>query len=82
MAEEIRENLIPTPIQRNSNDVAMELLDIYLIDQYESDKPIKVDDLINLYLKFYATAKMAERVHYKYLKEYLPEGLKEMADKF
>ncbi len=41
MAEEIRENLIPTPIQRNSNDVAMELLDIYLIDQYESDKPIK-----------------------------------------
>ncbi|HDK7138971.1 TPA: hypothetical protein PTV74_001340 [Clostridium botulinum] len=82
MTEQIRTNPTSIPIQRNANDVAMELLDIYLKDQYETDKPMEMDYLRNLYLKFYATAEMAERIHFKYLKEYLPEELKEMAEKF
>ncbi|WP_251861759.1 hypothetical protein [Clostridium sp. Marseille-Q2269] len=81
MAEQITNNNL-IPIQRNCRDVAMELLDIYLTDQYETDKPIKIDELRNLYLKFYATAEMADRIHFKYLKEYLPEELKDMAEKF
>ncbi|MBD5642411.1 hypothetical protein HYH96_00665 [Clostridium botulinum] len=82
MAEQIKTNPTSIPIQRNTNDVVMELLDIYLKDQYETDKPMEIDYLRNLYLKFYATVEMAERVHFKYLKEYLPEGLNEMAEKF
>ncbi len=82
MTEQIRTNPTSIPVQRNANDVAMELLDIYLKDQYETDKPMEMDYLRNLYLEFYATVEMAERIHFKYLKEYLPEELKEMAEKF
>ncbi len=82
MTEQIRTNPTSIPVQRNANDVAMELLDIYLKDQYETDKPMEMDYLRNLYLEFYATVEMAERIQFKYLKEYLPEELKEMAEKF
>lgn len=76
MAEEVK--VKPTPIQRNSQDVAMELLNIYLKDQYSTDKPVTAEELSDIYLKFYSMARAAESTHYKKLEDYLPEKLKEM----
>lgn len=80
MSEQVK--VKPTPIQRNPHDVAMELVDVYIKGQYSTNKPLEVDDLRDLYLKFYAVARMAESIHFKYLSEYLPEDLKEIASKF
>ncbi|WP_125152344.1 hypothetical protein [Clostridium rectalis] len=72
----------PTPIQRNPHDVAIELLNIYLKNNLYKDKFSNVDDLRKLYLEFYSTVKMADSIHFEYLKEYLPEELKKVVGEF
>lgn len=56
----------------------MELLNIYLKEQYSTDDPISVEDLSNLYLRFYSTVRAAESTNHRNLIDYLPEELQEI----
>jgi len=77
MAEEIK--VKPAPIQRNSQDVAIELLNLHIQNTVVD---CSVENLQNLYAKFYSTARALEGIHFKYLKEYLPEELKKIAAEY
>lgn len=73
MADELK--VIPTPIQRNSLDVAMELTQLYY-----SAYGIKenIDEIQHDFLKFYAIADFADRNTYRQLVEFLPEEAKKL----
>lgn len=70
MADEIILNTTPT--QRNAHDAAIELLHIYLENQYSTDEPMDIDHLMSLYFRFYAIARVAERTSIEELKECIP----------
>lgn len=53
MADEIR--VSPTPIQRNLNDIAMELTQLYY--SMQPANKYTIEDIQDAYKKFYATAK-------------------------
>lgn len=78
MADNI--NVEPTPIQRNAEDVAMELTQLfYRKGDYET--PITIESLQETYAKFYAVARMMNRYGSKSdtvpkLEAMLPEILK------
>ncbi|MCB2300641.1 hypothetical protein [Clostridium tagluense] len=63
MEEEIKVN--PTPIQRNINDVAMELTQLY----YRSQNSNSIEKIQEVYRKFYATAKIVAGIPYSDLKD-------------
>lgn len=69
MSENIK--VSPTPIQRNSADVAMELLKIHL-----NNAVFNVDDIGELYAKYFAIAKTLEYKSYDLLEEFIPEEIK------
>lgn len=70
MAENIKVDVEPTPIQRNKRDVAMELLEIYLRGDRERVRCTE-DKLIEVYNKFYANAAIIESKRLENLQEYL-----------
>ena len=52
MSDEVK--VIPTPIQRNLNDVAMELTELY----YRSINSNSIEKIQEVYKKFYATVRL------------------------
>ena len=77
MAEEIKVN--PNIIQRNSHDVAIELLRIHI---QNNTVDYSVENLQDMYARFYATSRILEGVPLKHLKIYLPEKLKRISQQF
>jgi hypothetical protein len=72
MADEIK--VVPTPIQRNENDVATELTMLYF-----RDKPVgSAEEIQTIFVKMFAAvgAAHAGPAVRTYLKNYLPEELK------
>ncbi|MED3888278.1 hypothetical protein [Priestia aryabhattai] len=67
MAENIE--VSPTPIQRNSADVAMELF-----KQHIRIKSTKVDEYGDLYAKYYAIAETLRRKSPSDLEQFLPSN--------
>lgn len=63
-------NVNPTPIQRNSADVAVELLNIYYRVNAINDE----NEIANIYSKFYATAEFV-RLNYRNLNGLVPEEI-------
>jgi hypothetical protein len=57
----------PTPIQRNSADVAMELLKIHL-----NNAVFNINDIGELYAKYYSIARTLEIKPYSDLEEFIP----------
>jgi hypothetical protein len=54
--------IVPTPIQRNLNDVAMELTELYF--SRHSGSECTIENIQNTYKKFYATAMNAVGMDY------------------
>lgn len=63
------------PVQRNANDVAMELLELH---RYHA--PFNAEDIEELYVKYYAIAKVCETTSPKYLRNLISEDLLEKLD--
>lgn len=59
MSEEIKVKTIPTPIQRNELDVAMELTKLY----YESHNIESIEDIQNTFAKFKCSVEIASSLH-------------------
>lgn len=76
MADNI--NVNPTPIQRNSFDVAIELFQEYA----KTNDVSKVEDIQAVFLKLYATVEGARFVGTKRLQSFMPEELKEIMKNF
>lgn len=75
MADDIKVN--PTPIQRNTLDVATELTQLFFSRfAFDSEKAIQ-----DAFLKFYAVAEAARLTNFKELTEYMPEELKSIIEK-
>jgi len=74
MADDIK--VSPTPIQRNPLDVATELTQLY--SQFASFK--SVEDMQEIFLKFFAVAKTANIRGYDDLKQYLPKEYREIIE--
>lgn len=72
MADNI--NVSPTPIQRNSLDVATELTELY----YSSNSVGDIQEIQETFLKFYAIADMARRTHHTSFKDFLPENVSKL----
>ncbi len=69
-------NVKPTPIQRNALDVATELtLKYYSMYSTES-----VEEMQEIFLKFYSVAEAGRILNYAELKEYMPEKMKQIID--
>ncbi|MFF2449354.1 hypothetical protein ACFVSW_20130 [Neobacillus sp. NPDC058068] len=68
MAENIK--VSPTPIQRNSADVAMELLKIHL-----DNARFEIKDIGELYSQYYSLAKTLEYKSYSDLEEFIPKEI-------
>lgn len=64
--------------QRKPLDVATELTIYY----YQTHPIGNLEEIRETFLKFYTTVEMANRIHFSYLKEYLPDELKDLAEKF
>lgn len=62
MGQEVQVKANPNPIQRNLNDVAMELTTVYL-RKFGVDS---AEDIQRIYAKFYAVALATERVASSY----------------
>ncbi|MED1820996.1 hypothetical protein [Bacillus subtilis] len=62
----------PTPIQRNSLDVAIELTQLH-VEQFGLEGK---DDLANTYAKYYAIANTLKNKNLEALKKFLPEEIK------
>jgi len=60
----------PTPIQRNSADVAMELLNIHLQNVH-----FQATDIGGIYAQYFALAKTLEYKSPSDLKEFIPEEI-------
>ena len=73
MSENIK--VSPTPLQRNAQDVAVELLNCH-IKLYNIDNT-KEGELARLYSMYYATAKTLEKTQHSNLSDFLPEEVKE-----
>ena len=74
MADNIK--VSPTPIQRNPLDVATELTQLYFSDCNTRT----VDDICEVFLKFYAVADAARCINFKCFKEYLPEEINKIIE--
>lgn len=57
MADQIK--VSPTPIQRNYNDVAIDLLNIYIQNGDYTQDEITEDKIVELYKKFYKASRDA-----------------------
>ena len=62
----------PTPIQRNINDVAIELTELY----YSQYKFNSIDELSDTYSKFYSTVSILGVCSTEKMKNYLPDVFK------
>jgi hypothetical protein len=69
MAEAI--NVNPTPIQRNTLDVATELTQLY----FKARTPADVEEIQDVYSKFYAVALTMQSKHPRSLSKLIPEDL-------
>ena len=67
MSDEVK--VIPTPIQRNLNDVAMELTELY----YRSINSNSIEKIQEVYKKFYATARITAEMSSDELEKILAE---------
>lgn len=74
----MNEKNITINTQRNAKDVAMDLLYIYM--RNNPTKLFDKENLINLYLEFYSTVRVAESIQFKDLVEYIPEELKTIVE--
>jgi hypothetical protein len=74
MPEDIK--VKPTPIQRNTLDVATELTQLYF-SRYNPDTPEEIQEV---FLKFYAVAEAADNINYRYLKAYLPKEINKIIE--
>lgn len=68
MSENI--SVSPTPIQRNSLDVAMELLTLHV-----SKTPVEANELSELFAEYYSLANILHRKSPSDLKVFLPEEI-------
>jgi hypothetical protein len=68
MADEVKVN--PTPIQRNANDVAFELTQLHV-----SRIPGDIDNIDELFAKYYAIAATLNGTHPKFLNNLVPEEI-------
>ncbi|WP_297422120.1 hypothetical protein [Clostridium sp.] len=80
MADNINVNAEPTPIQRNAEDVAIELTQLYY-EKGDYTAPITIEKIQETYSKFYATARVMKEYGRKAqtftkLEEMLPEKLR------
>jgi hypothetical protein len=80
MAENINVSSEPTPIQRNAEDVAIELTQLYY-RKGDYTTPLTIEGIQETYSKFYATARMMNRYGNKSdtvpkLEAMLPETLR------
>lgn len=78
MADNI--NVSPTPIQRNAEDVAIELTQLYY-EKGDYSASITIEEIQETYSKFYATARAMHEYGrssstFKKLEEMLPKTLK------
>lgn len=64
-------NVSPTPIQRNANDVAVDLINIHA-----SRFVLNEEDIPALYVKYVALARYMNSKNYNDLKQFLPEEIK------
>lgn len=71
MANDI--NVKPSPIQRNNRDIAIELTKMYLKDFGIQS----LEDMQEVYAKFYAVSTLMERKSYAELEELVSENLKQ-----
>lgn len=62
----------PSPIQRNLNDVAVELTQLF----YKSRPPQTVQEIQETYFKFYSIAQIASNDGYKIDTEFIPENIR------
>lgn len=69
MAKDIRVN--PTPIQRNLNDVAMELTQLYYREHPIND----IEEVQETYAKFYAIAAKMYYPNHKVFDKLIPEEI-------
>lgn len=75
MTEEIKN---PTPIQRNTFDVAMELTMLSL----RFTRITEESQISDRFLKYYSMVKTAESVNFTELEKYLPEDMKEIMQRY
>jgi len=61
----------PTPIQRNSKDVAIELLKLHA-----SRGPVEPGDIEELYTKYYSLAETLSKTHANRLVDFIPAETK------
>lgn len=62
----------PTPIQRNANDVAIELVNLHA-----SRFGVEQDEIPELFAKYVALARYMNSKNYNDLKRFLPEEIQE-----
>lgn len=70
-------NINPTPIQRNTKDVATELT----LEYYKLHPDMTVEEIAEVYTKFYATAYVISMPHYSSLTDFVSADLKELIAK-
>lgn len=75
MSNEVK--VAPTPVQRNSLDVALELTQMY----FRAKSTNSPDEIAEIFSKFLATSRIFEHTSYDTLKKLLPENLKDALPK-
>ena len=71
MSEDLK--VKPTPIQRNSLDVAMELTEMYYVSHNQGD----LEEMQNTFAKFYSSVQVAQNLKITGVLDLVPKELSE-----